>query len=427
MARISYVNTGVKQERDTNFNIPTDESIGIMVFDINGYSNPFEKYPLLYDNFKDNKVQLISNMDEALLLGIQNDGFLNGLLYHHLSWYYDFIGDNKNIYIAFIDSSEGWDSLQNIHHQISGKEFFIGLWTALPLWKMKEDGSIGFTSLITDLQAQANEINGTIGHSSISTTPISIILNGNTAYMEGGEIDYKEIPDAKELECPKISVVIAQEGSSENHIIQNNNPNHAPVGSLGYVMACLSLCGAEESIASIEKCDLNKNEGFNNPEWCVGLNGISIGNVNQVWTNIISSRGYIVPVAYEEIEASCFFSSDQTLSNGDYGSIANNRIIHKCRRAMCTALMPHVNDNHLFSVETNSISSNSKDTISNDIYTLLDVVMKNKMGQRQIDERSITFGENDDTLDTDMISIKLEVKPVNYNGTLTEEVSHNVE
>ena len=52
-----------------------------MLFDISGFDKPFDEYPLLYHNFQDGKIQCVKNMDDAVLLGIANDGFINGLLY----------------------------------------------------------------------------------------------------------------------------------------------------------------------------------------------------------------------------------------------------------------------------------------------------------------------------------------------------------
>lgn len=40
MAQLSYINTGVKQKPDLTFNIPTDESVGAMLFDISGFDKP---------------------------------------------------------------------------------------------------------------------------------------------------------------------------------------------------------------------------------------------------------------------------------------------------------------------------------------------------------------------------------------------------
>ena len=425
MAQLSYINTGVKQKPDLTFNIPTDESVGALLFDISGFEKPFDSYPLLYHNFKNGTVQCIKNMDDAVLLGIIDDGFMNGVLYYHLSRFFDFVGGNQLLYIAIEDCSENWDILQIMQQQVSGRIFQIGVWTAQPIWKLNDDKSVGFTSLITDLQSQADEINGKVGVSTHTMVPLNIILCGNSNYIDDKQINYKDLPDATELNCSKVSVALVQNGTQEVHNMQSNNPLQAPVGSLGLIMACLALCGAEESIASLDKCDLNKNEGFNCPEWGFGRNGTSIEDVNRIWANTISSRGYIIPVDYEGLEASYFLSSDQTLCEGDFSSIANNRVIHKCRRAACTALIPYVNSNHIYIPGTRNISVTSIAIMTDSINTILDSVMRNKQGKRQIDGRVVTFLENKDLLENDSISIRLDIKPINYSNFISEEVSHD--
>lgn len=426
MAQLSYINTGVKQKPDLTFNIPTDESVGAMLFDISGFDNPFKDYPLLFNNFKDGKVQCVKNMDDAALLGIANDGFMSGLLYYHTSQFYDFVGKSQALYIAFADCSEDWEIIQGIQQQANGRIFQIGVWTSQPIWRVKDDGEIGFTPLITDLQKQADEINGKIGTSTHTMVPLNIVLCGNCNHIDGTEVSYKTIPNAIELNCPKVSVVMAQNGSDEIKSIQRNNPFQAPVGALGFVMACLALCGAEESIASLEKCDLNKNEGFNYPEFGIGDTGTPMDSVHRIWANIISSRGYIIPVDYEAIEASYYFSSDQTLCEGDFSTIANNRVMHKCRRSACTALIPYINSSHIYVPGTHTISPTSIAIMTDSINTILDSVMRNKKGLGQIDGRIISFLENDDILETDSISAKLEIKPVNYSSFISEEVYHDM-
>lgn len=427
MARLSYINTTQKKETTPSFQIPYDESIGAFLFDISGFNKPFERYPVLYNNFKDGKIQPIKNMDDAVLLGIENDGFLNGLLYHHLSQFYDFIGGNQTVYLAFADCSQDWEAIQYMQRQVSGKLFHVGVWTSQPIWKLNEDGSVGFTSLIPDLQAQANEINGKIGESTHTMTPLSIILCGNSNYVSGTTIKFKQIPDALILDCPKVSVILAQNGTDEIHNMQKTLPYKAPVSALGLVMACMALCGAEESIASLSKCDLNKNEGFTNPEWGFGATGTPIDSVHRIWANIISTRGYIVPIDYEELETSYFLSSDQTLSEGDFSTLANNRVMHKCRRAVGTALLPHVNADHMYSPGTHNIDNTSIAFMTDSINTILDSVMRNRAGKQQISGRVVTFIDNDDVLETDAISLKLEVMPANYSGYISEELSHDVQ
>lgn len=426
MAKISYIDTSANQPQSNSFSIPTDESIGAMLFDVSGFDNPFGFYPLLYNNFKDNKVQRVTNMDDASTIGISDDGFLNGLLYHHLSQFYDFVGGDQTIYIMIADCGEDWEAIQSLHQKVNGKVFQIGIWTSQPIWRRKSDGSLGFTNIITDLQKQADEINGEIGKATYTMAPVSLLLFGNSAYIAEGELYYKELPDAVELNCPKVSVILAQNGSAENKLIQSKNPLNAPVGSMGLAMACLALAGAEESIACVGKYDLNKNEGFNYPEWGVGNEGCPMQSVNRIWANLISERGYIIPMDYEGEEASYYFSSDQTLSSGDFSSIANNRVMHKCRRAMSTALLPYINSNHIYDASTKTISNTAMAILTSGIYSILDTVMKNNSGNNQIDARDIKFLQDTDLLETDTIALRLTVKPANYSDNISEDVAHDV-
>lgn len=426
MATLSYIDTKPKEPANRSFRIPTDESICAVLFDISGFIDPFNGYSLLHHSFMDNKLQCVKNMDDAILLGIENNGFLNGLVYYHLSQFYNFIGDGQTLYIAIADCSKDWDVIESMQRQANGRIFQIGVWTSQPLWRFKEDKTLGFTSLITDLQAQADEINGKVGVSTHTMVPLNIVLCGNSSYIDERPFTYKNLPNAIELNCPKVSVPLVQNGSPEIKEMQSKNPLKAPVSSIGVIMACLALCGAEESIASITKCDLNKNEEFNYPEWGVGSTGTPINSVHRIWANIISSRGYIVPINYEELEASCFLSSDQTLSDGDFSTIANNRVMHKCRRATCTATIPYINGNHIYNPGTHNISPTSIAIITDSINTLLDSVMRNKQGQKQIEGRVVTFLENEKMLEDDSISIRLDIKPVNYSGYISEGVSHDI-
>lgn len=426
MATLSYISTRAAEAPRKSFRIPTDESVGAMLFDISGFENPFDGYPLLYSSFGDSQVQCVKNMDDALLLGIDTDSFLGGLLHYHLSQFYDYVGGSQPLYIVLADCSKGWDIMETIQQQVNGRIFHIGVWTSQPLWRWEAEGELGFTPLITDMQAMTDEINGRVGEATHTTTPLSIILCGNSNYVEGKPISYKQLPDALALNCPKVSVPLIQNGSAAVKAMQRNMPLQAPVSALGIIMACLSLCGAEESIASVERCDLNKNEGFNNPEWGFGTDGLPIDTIHGIWANTISGRGYILPMSYEELEGSCFLSSDQTLSEGDFRTIANNRIMHKCRRAMCIATLPYLHGNHIYSPGTRSISPTSIVLITDSINTLLDSVMRNKQGNRQIDGRVVTFLEADDMLETDAISIRLHIKPVNYSGYISEGVSHDI-
>lgn len=419
-----YIN-GVEQSENNGFAIPTDESVGGMLFDTSGFSNPFETYPLLYNNFQNGKVQCIHNMDEAELLGITDNGFMNGILYYHVFQFFKYIGANQALYICIADCSAKWEVIQDMQLQTTGKLFQIGVWTTQPIWKLKSDKTLGFTSLITDLQVEANEICGKIGTSGPQNTPLSIILCGNSNYVNDDYvINYKKLPNAYELDCPKVSVVLAQSGTDEVHTMQSHNPLCAPVGALGFVMACLALCGAEASIACPLNFDLNKDEQFPEPELGFCKDYTPLLTLSTVWIKWLANYGYIIPLTYDGMDGQYFFSSDNTLSEGDYRSIANNRIMHKCRRAVYTVLLPYINSNHIFDYQTNNINVTSQTIITDSINTILDSVMRNKNGERQIVNRTVEFGErNQYMLENDSISVTLKVQPINGIGSLVEEMN----
>lgn len=428
MAGLSYITTSPKASATTSLTIPTDESIGAMLFDISGFDNPFDGYPLMYNLFKNGTIQSVKSIDDAVMLGIAEESFLNGMFYYHLTQFYDIIGENQTVYICFADCSKDWDILQSIQQQAKGKIFQIGVWTSQPIWNLKSDGSYGFTSLISDLQAQANEINGEIGTVTHSTIPLSIVLFGNSNYIKGVDsVDYKKLPDALVLDCPKVSVVLAQNGSDEIHQMQESNPNQAPVSTLGATMGLLAIIGAEASIACTDTCDLNVNEQFNNPEWGFGDNHNPIGNITYAWANTIAALGYIIPISYEALEASYFFSSDQTLSDGDFNSISRNRTMHKCRRALCTALLAYMNDDLLYDSDTKTITYSAQSAIADDVFAMLEAVTKNRQGYSQIDGRTIEFVTGNDILNDDSLSIRLKIVPADSSSYISEEVAHDTE
>ena len=55
--------------------------------------------------------------------------------------------------------------------------------------------------------------------------------------------------------------------------------------------------------------------------------------------------GYVLPTTYKAKEAAVYLSNDQCLSEGDYKSLANNRVIHKLRRIIKSVMLPYVEGN----------------------------------------------------------------------------------
>ena len=418
MPGLGYAVTQVGALQNTKPNIPTDESVGGILFDLFGFDNPFSQYPTLMNNFGAQQIHLVNNMEEAEELGIV-EGFMSGLVYYHLSMFYDYIGGDTPLYIAFVDCSSGWDFIEYMQRMTGGRLFQLGIWTTQPLWKTRPNGTTELTALISNVEDALEEVNGVIGEKSATQTPLNVILSPDTNVSIS---NLKKLPNAIPLNTPKISVLLCQDGSTNVLEIQSKLPSNTPVGSVGIALAILSIAGAEESIGAVAKFNLNKNDKFQNPEIAIGDNHFLLENINRTTLNLLASYGYIIPVTYDSKEGECFYNGDTTLSDGDYSTIANNRVMHKCRRALFNALLPYINSNTLYEDALSGLSTVATQILEEAIGASLTGTLINKEGQYQIGGYQITVIEGKNILQDDTVSIKYSVNPINYNEIITDSV-----
>jgi len=423
MPNLGYATTQEGHFKNTTLIVPADESVCGMLFDISGFDNPFDDYLDIYYSFGSGQVVQINSLNDAIELGLGDNNFLNGLVYYHISMFYDYVGDNRPLYLTFADCSSDWDAIGLMQRESGGRIFQVGIWTYQQMWSVRNDNSIEFTNLITQIETSVEELTGKIGQSSFSPTPLSVVLSANTSVVSNIEKVLKKLPDATVLEAPKVSILLCQNGSDYIKSKQSLNPQDAPFSSMGFALAALSLADAEKCIGAVSDFNLNKNEQFRYPEIPIG-DGYSIDDeVNRVVLNTIATLGYIVPVIYDGKDGECFFNSDTTLSRGDYKTIANNRVIHKCRRSVYTAIYPYINSDHIYESGQRGISSSSIQEISNAIGDILSGNLINKGGEYQISGYNIDIFSSDDILNDGVVFVKYSVVPVNYNDVLTDTIT----
>ena len=120
-------------------------------------------------------------------------------------------------------------------------------------------------------------------------------------------------------------------------------------------MAAVCLAYAEESIGYVAKFNLNKLDTFSNAEVWFGESSIPMNQL-QYGKIYAADRGYILPTTYAGKEAEVFFTGDSTFSSGDYYCLANNRVMHKVRRAILSALIPYLHGNYELDVTNGTLS-----------------------------------------------------------------------
>ena len=370
MPELGNVTVGVGDSGNVAPTISTDESIGGLLFDLSGFDAPFSQFPQCEASFGNGQVCLVNNLNEAAALGLGDNDFLGGVVYYHLSSFYDYIGGDAPLYIAFKDCTDGWEYIEEMQHLANGKIFQLGVWTSQMLVQAGDQGAIGLTSLAYKMEEAAELLCGKIGRASMSPVPLNIVLSANTCGALG-----------------------------------NVRPNRV-----------------EESMGAVATYNLNKDDKFQNPVIPLGSAQYLPSDVDRVSLSMLSSYGYIVPVEYDGREGECFFSNDTTLGGGDYSSIANNRVMHKCRRALYSVLLPYVNSHYLFDT-SGRMSQSSASIIISDIGRVLDGVMVNKMGQGQISGREIEVSDTGDSANDDTIIVQLTITPAGYNEQIVEAVS----
>lgn len=420
---IGYITTSSFNGETESFMLPTDESVCGILFDYSDFEEPFEQFPVIRQNFADGQTVLINNLTEADGYGLLDTSFMNGVPAYHITAYYHYIGTDAPLYICFTDDSKEWSAVEEMQMASGGKLFQIGIWTTKSIWSL-EDGQLQFTDLIGNLQAAAETVSGKIGEQTIAPYPVSIMVCPNTAF-DNDTLSIFGLPNATTLNSPKISVCLVQNDTSDIKRMQSNNPDGATVGCIGILLACLHLAYAEESIGYVAKFNLNKNDEFENPEVVLGSKEFHISDL-QLGGSVASLKGYIMPCAYKGKEAETFFTGCPTCDDGDYSNIPNNRVMHKVRRAVHSALMPYIHSNHQINTSTGSLDASAATIITTAIGDMIDAVMVNADKQNQINGRQVTITSSDDILETDAIEISTSIAVVDTDQVINNQDIYEV-
>lgn len=418
---LGYITTNTFNSGTTSYMLPVDESVCGMLFDYSSFDEPFEEFPIIEQYFGNGQTVVINNLTEADSYGLTDENFMSGIPNYHITCFYNYIGADAPLYICFTKKTKTWEAIELMQMASGGKLFQIGVWTTKSIWTLN-DGKLEFTNLIGNLETAAETITGKVGQSTLAPYPASIILTPNT-YFDDNTKSVFDLPDATTLESPKVSVCLVQNDTDEVNAMQE--AIGSTVGCLGLIMACLHLAYAEESIGYVAKFNLNKNDDFENAEVVIGTSAYHVSDL-QLGNNYATLKGYIMPCEYKGKEAEVFFTGDPTCDDGDYNCIANNRIMHKVRRAINSALMPYLHSSQLLDVSSGALNASASSMIVNDIGDMIDNVMLNSDYQKQIDGRSVNISKSDDIIDADAITIDVSVGIVSSDQIINEQTSYTI-
>lgn len=415
--------------------IISTENVCGLIFDTKiagGLDKVFTKDSAAAKAFANGNVVELNKEKDIDELGIDSS-IMGGVPYYHLRTYFKLLtGNSVRLFVSFMDSTtdKDFEAVEKMQLAANGIIYQIGVWTGEPIATANEGGDLTVSedSLIYKLQKQAETLGGKVGATNFEgNAPVNILLNAPIANI--AVVDYQKLPDLTKIEAPKVSILLGQASTDEVHAAQlavNNTgdtPNYAVVGNIGAALACLSIAPANESIAHVASFNLSAvmteaELGFGNltQEAKAWGKDVSFNNIKTIGylkrDTYLHQKGYIFLTNYNGLEDTIFFSSDQTLTNGDYRTISRCRVMHKSRRVVRMALLPYVNDDVEVDTSTGQLSSAVVTSFQNIVLSALDDNMVEPgTTVPQISGRTCAIDSTQNVLDNDQLLISYSLVP----------------
>ena len=363
------------------------------------------------------------------------EGVMCGLPYQHVEDFFTVAGSNQRLFVSFMDSSKDpdFEAIERMQLAANGIIYQIGVWTSKPFAKKTDDGDykVDDDGPLSKLQSMAELLGGKIGVTNFEgNAPVNILVNAPV--LNEAVVDPSRLPDIVSLDFPKVSVLLGQSSAESVKAIQlalvnqADAPVYVSVGNVGAALGCLALASVEQSIGNVKlfnltkvmtECelgfgDLSLNEGktaFADTASFTNIKSLGYSKRN----NWLHRKGYVFLRDYDGIENGVFFSSDQTLSNGDYRRISRGRTMHKARRVVRLMLLNYIEENIEVDTSTGYIASADATLITNAVYKALDTNMVQPMNPKtsQISGRQVTFDTEQNILTDDQFLISFAIVP----------------
>lgn len=427
----------------SNVYISTENVVGL-IFDtsvVGGLERALGTDTVAAKTFANGNVVEINTSKDMKEAGI-DETVLCGVVKYHLDSFFTLAGGIQRLFVSFMDSDTDteFEAVEKMQLASSGIIYQIGIWTGKAIASKNADGTyaVDAGNICAKLQAVAEVLGGKVGVTNYEgNAPLNLLLSAPV--LNEAEIDIKQLPDLSGLNMPKLTVLLGQAPTDAVHKIQydvnhqvEGKTAYAPVGCIGAALGCLAMAPANESIAHVDGFNLaavtmEAELGFGN---IVEKDGAETYELESSYTNIktlgytkrnnyLHKKGYVFLTNYDGLENSIFFSSDQTLSTGDYRTISRCRVMHKSRRVVRRALLPRVNSSVEVDVATGTISAAVVSDFQNLVIEALDANMVEPGTTRpQISGRSCNIDQNQDILNTDELKINYSLVPLGVTSVI---------
>lgn len=432
-------NTDVDNRLSTVNSYVSTENVCGLVFDTKGLGTVIDSS----SKFANGNIIELNKAADVEEAGI-TETLMGGLPKYHLDTFFTLAGDGQRLFVSFVDSSTSTtalaDAIERMQLASGGIIYQIGVWTPVAIATVSDNTyTLASDNLLVKLQKVAETLGGKINETNYDgNAPVNILVNA--PIVNAATCDYTKLPDllTSATECPKVSVILGQASTDAVHDIQlavNNLGGdtipYVAVGNIGVALGCLAVAPAQESIAHVANFNLapvmtEAELGFGNltitdSKWADAVSFTPIKTIKYAERNAsIHQKGYIFLRNHDGLENSVFFSSDQTLSDGDYRTIARGRVIHKSRRVVRSALLPYVNAPLEVESGTGTLTSSDITLFQNAVTEAIDTYMvePSNMTVPQISGREVIIDEDQNVLKNDQLLIEYYLIPIGCTAAI---------
>lgn len=434
--------TDIDGNLTSNVFLSTENVVGL-IFDtsvVGGLKKALGTDTIAATTFADGNVVEFNTSKDVAEAGI-DETVMGGIAKYHLDSFFSLAGGTQRIFVSFMNSDEDteFEAVEKMQLASGGIIYQIGVWSGKAIAQKNADNtySVEAGNICAKLEAVAEILGGKVGITNYEgNAPLNILVSA--PIIGEAVVDIKKLPDLSGMNMPKVTVLIGQPATDNIHELMHavnhvgDTASFAPVGCVGAALGCLAVAPANESIAHVSSFNLaaimqdaelgfgNIVEDADNRAYAAKSSFTNIKTLGYTKRNTyLHKNGYVFLTNYDGLENSIFFSSDQTLSTGDYRTMARCRVMHKSRRVVRRALLPRVNGNVEVDTTTGKLSASAIADFQNLVIEALDQNMVEPgTSKPQISGRICTIDENQDILNTDEIKISYALVPLGVTSVI---------
>lgn len=372
------------------------------------------------------KVVELNTLDDAIDAGIAEYSeltsttaatyILNGVAYYHIKKFFNLVGGYGRLFVYFADCSSNWNALVEMQNAAQGQIGQIGVWTEQNLWHLATAEATSYTlkSIVLDINTVAAQL------ANQYHAPVSILLNANTAKVTTASdpsttVALAKIPTAITTNR-YVTILLGQSAETNVAAMQHSLTSKTPIGTLGIALGSLVNSNVAESIGWVQQHDLSNyiadiELGFGDVSETAGEFGstTNFAALTKAQIDALDDKGYVFLCRYAGLEGKVYYSSDQTCSDGDYRTIARNRVINKSRRSVRAALLPYVNSPIKVDPATGKLSTAQITIFSNLVSDILNAMQS---AEEISGTGSVTIPADQNILQNDTLTISYTIVPM---------------